>query len=348
VATLPENVNLPALTAGVSALFGGLGLLTATGELGRLQRNDPELLTAAVILALLGSAMLVIAGLPVTAGRTEIFATLLGSGLITVGIGWAMTAGIRTAGERELPELTMAVDDKGVLDGTVKAGHLASDKRLALRVQGLKLSTDGKAWGETTIGQHYVGPDGDGKVLMTVKVRIPSGGYEAVGIRAWTGDTPVGCDTYPLPTAKTSEGAVRDTANTSCVVLPLPVAAPAAAKPVAPRVQLAWQGRAASSGRVRLTVTTPTAGKNVVVLAAARREGRTRQLLRTVGTAAEPGGYRATVSLRVGSRFRRICALAYFKDASGRFPSRLRQCPLDPALKAGKSGANLRRPARRR
>jgi hypothetical protein len=342
-----ENVNVSAMVAGVTTLFGVVGALTATGVLGRLERNEPRALTAAVIVVLLGSVMLVIAGLPITVGRSEIFATLLGTGLTVVGIAWALVAGVLAAGERERPEMHFSITAEGPLvDGRVKSGNLDSGRRLAVLVEGLKVSGASKRWDVFTLAQYYVGPDGDGKVDMPVKVLVPPNRYDAVGIKAWTDERDT-CGKYPRRVANEEFKLQVDQAGTGCVVLPLPEPAPEPKAPAAPRVALTWVGNRTTSTRVRLTLTGAGSGSRTVLLAAGRTGGRLRQLLRTVDTGPKAGEYRSTVTLRVGTGFNRVCARARRLAKGDAVPKRLSQCPLARAPQVGTTGDELRRPRRR-
>jgi hypothetical protein len=330
------HVNPAALTAGITALVGAVGALTATGLLGRLERNEPKALTAAVILVLLGALMFVIGGLKVTAGRSELFATLVGTGLTVVGIGWAAAAAIVTAGTRERPEMEMALsDDATLLEGSVKAANLGSTRRLAVRVDGLTRNGNQTYWDVFTLAQYYTGPDGDGKIDMPVKVRIPPGEFESVGVQAWTDDEQDACDEgYP----RRLVGRTADNAGTGCVVLPLPEAPAKPSQPAAPRVALEWVG----DGRTRARVQVKNAGSSgrLLVLAAGRRGDQVRQLLRTLTPPPASGVYSAT--LRVGPGFTRICARALVVGAKGQAVKRLKRCPLSRALATGPAGDQLR------
>jgi hypothetical protein len=346
------NVNVSALAAGVTSLFAVIGTLTATGAVGRLERNEPDALIAAVVIVLLGSVMLVIAGLPITTGRSEIFATLVGTGLTVIGIGWAIAAGINDASRSERPELRVSVDgEHSLLKGTVKAGNLESDQRFAVLVEGLKPATaERRKWDMATLAQYYVGPDGDGKVDLPLEVIVPSKGYTAVGVRAWSGDSKR-CRTYPRRGASETFKKQVKAARAGCVVLPLPAAAESSDAKTTPAtagkraVTLAWIGHRVSSRRVRLTVAVPGPGRRaVVLLAGRRRSGALRQLLRAVSPAGKSGAYRARFAVRVGRGFTRLCARADVVAQGARAPKRLRRCPLPRSVTIGSGGAELRRP----
>ena len=333
--TPKDNVNVTALTAGVTGLVATIGALGATGLLGRLERNEPGALTAAVIVVLLGALMLVIAGCPVTTGRSELFATLVGAGLTVVGIGWAAAAAIDAAGTRERPEMEMAVSDDGsLLEGTVKAANLASERRLAVRVDGLTRTGDkDRYWNVFTIAQYYVGPDGDGKIDMSVKALIPPDGFDSVGVQASTDDEQEACDKYPGRLV----GSTVKNAGTGCVVLSLPQKEEASA-PASPNVALSWVGEGRT--RARLKVTKVGSSGRLLVLVAGRRGGQVRQLLRTLAAPPASGVYRTTV--RVDPAFTRICARARVISAKGKAPKRLRRCPIARALVSGTAGDELR------
>jgi hypothetical protein len=342
------NVNVSALAAGVTSLFGVIGALTATGALGRLERNEPDALTAAVLVVLLGAVMLVIAGLPVTRGRSELFATLVGTGLTVVGLGWAIAASVGVASQTERPEIHMAVDAKNSLvKGTIKVGNLASDQRFAVLVEGLNPNEgDDRAWDIATLAQFYVGPDGDGKVNLPVKVIVPADTYASVGIRAWSGETK--CRSYPRRGADEEFREQIAGAKAGCVVLPLPAKAPAGAEAsgaaAKPKVTLAWVGNRVRATRARLTVTAAGAGKRVALLVAGRRGNRTRQLLRTVNRIGTDGKYSSAVAVRVRPGFTRLCARADLLDGGQRAPVRLRRCPLPKSPRLGTAASELSRP----
>jgi hypothetical protein len=344
------DFNIPALAAGVTSLFSVIGALTATGLLGRMERNEPEALLGAVLIVLLGAVMLVLAGLPITSGRSEIFATLVGTGLTVVGIGWVVGAGIRDASHSELPALTFSLDAKdSLVKGSGKVGNLASDDRFALLVEGLRPGTEGRTWDAATLAQYYVGPDGEGKVDLPVEVNVPTKeGYTAVGIRAWSGDDN-SCRTYPRRGAGFSKE-VKST-GAGCVWLRMPPAAAstdskgAASGAAKPSVSLSWVGHRVNATRVRLAVSLPGAGPRAVVLVAGRRRsGEVRQIQRTVARVGTSGGYRTRLAVRVGPGFTRVCARADLIAKGARAPKRLRRCPLPRSVKIGSGGAELRRP----
>jgi len=344
---LRQDVNLGALTAGVTTLFAAVGLLAVDGLLGRVERNDPELLTAAVLCALLGSGMLLIAGLPITAGRSEIFAALLGAGLIVIGVAFGMAGAIRSAGERQRPAVQASIDDKGMLDAKVKASNIASDRRMAVHVEGLKPEVAGEAKADpVTLAAYYVGADADGNVDLPIKLKVPSE-YAALGIKAWS-DMNDTCEGYRLGPEETEVELATGEAGTGCLVIPIPAATTPATKPkpVAPLVRLEWLGGSASPQRARLTVTTPVAGGRIVVHATVWREGRSRELIRSVAPAAASGAFRSTSTLVVGADYRRVCAVAYIETSGRSRPRALRTCPVPASWRVGAHSADvLRRPA---
>jgi hypothetical protein len=339
------NVNVTALLAGVTALFGVIGALAATGLVGRLERNEPEALIAAVLIVLLGSAMLVIAGLPITTDRSELFALLVGTGLTVVGIGWAVAAGITDAGRSERPQLDVSVDAKeSLVKGSVKAANLASHRTLVVLVEGLKPSKEGgKNWEVATLAQFYVGPDSEGKVDMPLGVIVPANGYTSVGIKAKTSDTET-CSQYPRRGGDEVFKDQIDEAGAGCAVLPLP-AQKEETKGAAtgkPKAKVVWKGSRRSSGRLRLQVTASGGGDRVAVLVAGLRRGRIRQVLRSVNPIGKDGSYSAPVAVLVGPGFRRLCARVEVLAAGEPAHRRLPNCPLPRAPRIGAAGAELR------
>ena len=339
------NVNVSALVGGVTALFGVIGALAATGVIGRLERNEPEALMAAVLIVLLGSAMLVIAGLPITTGGSELFAILVGTGLTLIGIGWAVAAGISDARRSERPQLDVSVDaKKSLVKGSVKAANLGSRETLVVLVEGLKPSAvESRNWDVATLAQFYVGPNADGKVEMPLSVIVPSKGYTNVGIRAGTSDSDT-CSEYPRRGGDETFKDQIDEAGAGCAVLSLPVQkeAEGSAATAKPKATVKWKGTRLSAGRVRLQVTATGAGERVAVLVGGVRLGRTRQLLRSVSPIGKDGAYRSIIAVRVGRGVRRLCARADVLSAGERAPTRLRRCPLPRSLRVGAAGDELR------
>ena len=339
------DVNVSALVGGVTALFGVIGALAATGVIGRLERNEPEALMAAVLIVLLGSAMLVIAGLPITTGGSELFAILVGTGLTLIGIGWAVAAGISDARRSERPQLDVSVDaKKSLVKGSVKAATLGSRETLVVLVEGLKPSAvESRNWDVATLAQFYVGPDADGKVEMPLSVIVPSKGYTNVGIRAGTSDSDT-CSEYPRRGGDETFKDQIDEAGAGCAVLSLPVQkeAEGSASTAKPKATVQWKGTRLSARRVRLQVTATGAGERVAVLVGGVRRGRTRQLLRSVNPIGKDGAYRSIIAVRVGRGVRRLCARADVLSAGERAPTRLRRCPLPRSRRVGAAGDELR------
>jgi hypothetical protein len=333
--TIKDNVNATALVLGVTTLFTAVGGLSATGALGRLERNEPEALAAAIVLVLLGAGMLVLAGIPVTSGWLETLAILLGAGLTVIGLGWALIASVRTASQHETPAIDVSVsDDAKKVAGTVTVGNLHSEQQFTVLVEGLKVNDDddtSKKWDVFTIGQYYVGPDGDGSVKLPVSVLVSAtAGYDAIGVKAYVDDSDT-CGKYPRRVAGEQFKLQVEDAGRGCVVMPYPKPEPKTT-PTPPTVKLAWVGPPATTTRVRLRASTKTAGGIVLLVANERRAGRTRELMRTVHTA--PGGSFATANLRVQPDSRRVCAVAVYVDEKKPFRRRFRTCPLRPRTKS--------------
>jgi hypothetical protein len=338
------NVNVSALAAGVTSLFAVIGALAATGVIGRLERNEPDALIAAVFIVLLGSAMLVLAGLPITTDRSEIFAILVGTGLTVIGIGWAIAAGIKDAGRSERPRLTVALDSKGtVVKGKVRAANLKSDRTLVVLVEGLNVSEAAKKnWQVTNLAQYYVGPDGDGKVDMPLAVPVPADEFTHVGVKAKTRETDT-CSQYPRRRGSEPFKEEIEGVDAGCAVVRLPGSKPAAAVDAQskPKVSVSWTGARLSAGRVRLRVVATGGGERVAILAAGRRGKRLRQLLRAVNPVGKDGTYRANIAVRAGRGYRRLCARADVLGAGERAPTRVRRCPLPRSLRIGPAGDEL-------
>lgn len=326
------NLSIGSLTAGVGTLVAAVSGLTGVGTLDRLERNEPKILFGALLLVLLASLLFVAAGLPVTGGRSELLAKLIATGLTIVGVSWAIAAQIRTAGERERPAMTIAVDEGGTtVEGSVEAAHFSSDARVTVLVDGLTSTKDG-GWEVHNLAQYHVGPDDAGKIAQKVDVRVPPIGYESIGMKAWSDDSAEPCAaTYPAGT--------NTRARTGCIVVPLPLSPTGAPAPASPQLWLNWAGTGTAPRRLRVRVEAEHATSRIAVAVAGRREGRTVQLYRAVTSPDVHGHYRTVLRLPVAHRYRRICAVAAF-DGGGAAVAPL-ACPLPGRLADGRVGAQI-------
>lgn len=331
---VPADVNLGALTAGIVALFSAVGGLTATGTLGRLQRNEPDLLTAAVLIVLLGTAMLVIAGLPVTSGASELFATLVGTGLIIIGVGWAVVTGILATGQAGRPTIGVELTSAGAIKGKVTVGSLASGGRLAVLVEGVTGAS------VEPIGRYSVGSDADGEVELPVSAPVPAAGFATVQVKALTGEqTELQGTCDEIEAAEDAEEA-DDDARAACLSLPL-------SPPTTPRLSLSWEGTEAAARSLRVGLAAERADRRIAIVVAGQRPSKAVALYRAVVGTNQLGPYRTAVRLPVGRRYRRVCALAYFAAETGPrsgIPRRPLPCPIGGGLTRDDVGAEIRQP----
>jgi hypothetical protein len=341
------DVNVGALAAGVGTLFVTIGGATATGVLGRIERNEPSLLVAAVIAVLLGSALFVLAGLPLTAGPSELFALLIGTGLTVVGLGWGMTAAVRVGSERERPAIEASITTDGArLNGKVTAANLASNTRTVLLVHGLAgrdtVGGDQAYSKEDLLAHYYVGPDDDGKVALPIDLHIPEG-YEAIGILARTEDSDIRtCADYLIDGRERATTEPEDV-GAACVVLGLPEQPESVTE--TPRVALTWIGRASTANRVRATVSTGGAPRRVAIRVATAPGGARQQLYRALSGTDGNGRYRAVIHVPVSRGICRVCVHAQLGEAATKsFPGRDLKCPMKKdGLPLGEAAAELRR-----
>lgn len=217
-----ESVAL--LGGGVAALATGLTSLTATGNLGRVQRNHPGWFSVAVGLVLVAGVCWLlaarheaarakpVAGAAVTNTNVPLYRRgwrwlapkLTGLGILLTGTGviLAFVLSIVTVGEPERPNVTVTLDPATMkLTGTAKVSHLSSDEPLTVAVDGMVFE------GTTLVikqrlAESSVGPDGDGDASHAIAVDVPPGHFDAVGVRATTkdqkdGDPPERCGSYP-------------------------------------------------------------------------------------------------------------------------------------------------------
>jgi hypothetical protein len=285
------EANLQSLTIGVASLVAVFGAFTLTGAAGRVLRNEPDKFRLAVIFVLVGTAFLVISALPNTSGLVDLVCALAGIGLSFVGLLVGTWAAAASAKKLERPALSAQLVDEGLhLKGTAKVESRSSDTRVVLLVEGLVTSAEDPRFfaTPTTLEQIYAGPDGDGKVVVPIDLVVPSGRFEAVGVRSWTERDPlpdpddhasessgkadaaessgkddaaeslgkdVPCARYPRKVSGNNsdqQGLVHD-AGTGCLTLALPPI------PERPQMAMSWQGMGNNAERVQIDVNTKNA-----------------------------------------------------------------------------------------
>lgn len=300
-----EGAGLTAMAAAAAALVSGVGALTLTGALGRVQRNQGTLFAIAVGCVAIGAGLWVAGSLISPRARkftrfgrnigprSATQALAVAFSLVGLVVGFAVA--VSTANDTEQPTVSLALGRHlETVAASAKVGNLSSEDRLTVYVDGLKSSAGG-GYDSSHLYQTFVGPDGDGDASAEIKVGLPRGRFNAVGIQAFTAEQPEGCGRYP----RRSGG--DDEAGTGCAILQLP------ARTAAPHLAVSWAEREGSvaSLRVRLKANLSNTPHNHQVL------------LRVTGEGGEGTDslYQATILPPVGRMIRRKVLL-----------------PLDPAL----------------
>jgi hypothetical protein len=300
--------EVAALVGGVTALLTGIGALSLTGTLGRVQRNHPTAFAIALGLVVVGVTLVALGA--VLARRSERlsgFGTALwiaGALGTAAGVIVGFVVAVASAGQTERPSLDVRLDQERLtVTGTASVSDMSSRDSLEVRVYGLRdydheLLTP--AMQSVPLARMVVGPDGDGKATQNLDVRLPHGGYDAIGVTASVKD-----DTHPC-------GLRRDdnelSGGTACVNLPLPRRARR------PTLVAAW-GRHVTDGRV---VVLKLSGMNLdagsrpnhpLLVRAVGMHGRSvMHLYRAVIQPVDRGTTERTIRFAVPSTVRIVCA----------------------------------------
>lgn len=154
----------------------------------------------------------------------EVLLKLAALSLAAMGFVLAICAAIDAANNEPRPQITSTLSEDGTkLTVNVKASNLATEKRLAIRVD--LLSQEGSV-GEAY--EAYIGPDGDGNVDHTATVSLPKSGYSRIGVRAHTGSSEPECVRTAEEQREREESDSKKTdeedlvSGTGCVIITLP------------------------------------------------------------------------------------------------------------------------------
>ena len=201
------------LLSGV-ALFAGVFMAVGLdgSELQRVWRNHSLLSHASVTLVLLAVALGATAGWVLRAGDPKERGVLLwGNGLLGAGLIFGAWAGMATATDRPAPTVVAAAvetKDGTVLDVLASDSNLRAEEHLSVTVEPLlELGEAGEPVRYRAGRPFYsasLGPDKDGEARRAIRIEIPPGGFDDVGVRASVG--------APAPCRE-------DEATTGCVVV---------------------------------------------------------------------------------------------------------------------------------
>jgi hypothetical protein len=202
-----ERLELGGIVALVAPLAGMLGLFQATGTIGRLQRDQPAWLVAAVALVLLAGGLLTIASY-LNGGdsqhdrlRTRLYVS--GSLAAVVGFVLALILVVGNADNESRPRIGASLGvDEAKLTADVSASNLATGDHLEVKVDLATLKYGDTlddphpfATGSKQLERAYVGPDSEGEAEEAISIPIPGKDgqkKEVVVIKAYT-HTQEGC-----------------------------------------------------------------------------------------------------------------------------------------------------------
>jgi hypothetical protein len=229
------------LAAPVGVVVTTVGGLAATGVLGRVERNHTGLFQTSLALVIAGGLMLLLSrslrrhspDAKLESGLARYWSHVrggsFGAGIVLAAIGVlvAVVATVSTASQTERPMITLNVDPTHLdVSATVKVSNVPSNRRMVLVVDGLTDSDSGETYNPTTVYQAYVGPDGDGRIDLPVKLRLAPG-FKAVGVKAYvsephkdTGKAGQVCTPYPRRVSTFAEA--RGDVGPGCVIVALP------------------------------------------------------------------------------------------------------------------------------
>lgn len=225
--TVPGLTAIAMLVVPLLTAVSGLAL---TGTIGRVQRDEPKSFAIAIGLVIAAGTIWVLASVltdPKSERRRslrEVLLKLAALSLAAVGFVLAICAAIDAANNEPRPQITSTLSEDGTkLTVNVKASNLATEKRLAIRVD--LLSQEGSV-GEAY--EAYIGPDGDGNVDHTATVSLPKSGYSRIGVRAHTGSSEPECVRTAEEQREREESDSKKTdeedlvSGTGCVIITLP------------------------------------------------------------------------------------------------------------------------------
>ena len=308
---------LATLAAAIASLAAIVAGFTLSGTMGRILRNEGELLAIAIVLAVIG-AIAFISVQWVSDGkkhdRQQLALVFAAFAVLCV-----VAAGTLVARMKEQPSIDAKITEDGrFLDATVKASNLAADERVAVVVDGLE-PAEAESVDTTVLWQGYVGPDSDGNVELPVHARIVPSADARLRIRAWTGDTEAPCEQLGSSATASGLNPKKGRAGTGCVVLPAPRLAER------PQVSASFE----SAGKIVLHVKAGNDPGRIVLYAVGRKKGKTKLIHRSVLQPDGDGVIDAKVTLPIGPKLRRVCAEAHRLGTKGRAAElRLPPCPM--------------------
>jgi hypothetical protein len=292
--------DLAKIAAAGTAVIVLLSALAVTGVLGQAQREHPSLFIVALGLVLGAAALWVLAAV-VTNGSATTWAAYTGAIAQAVGIAMflagtlcGVTALVFTQHNPNRPSISASLDND-TLTATVKAGGLDAHDRVGVFVDGLTQT------GETITATRNlyfasIGANSDGDVELPIKLDVPGGRFDALGVRAFTAGESE-CD-LKGKVVKSKE------VGPGCIVLLLPTA------PLRPQLAVTWAGSDAKP-KLTATATATNVWQRMLSVQVVGRAGQSVvRLSRSASVATASGDAQAAITVTVPSGFSEICIAA--------------------------------------
>jgi hypothetical protein len=361
-------IDAAGIVGAATALVTGVGALTLTGTLGRVQRNHGEWFIGSIGAVVVGAGLGLFATLVIT--NLSVRKVLQGAAVLLavcgVAVGFAVAVG--TADDVERPSLAITLDEgKLAVTGKAEVGNLSSNERLVVFVDGLVPGRDGYRT-VSRLYQTYAGPDSDGNAAAEIDVQVPPGRFVAIGVKAFTGKNASKCDRsapglnapvtgYRVPgeigtqhktAVATPVAQLADEPedrDPGCVIVVLP------GRPYRPQLTATWEPTDRWPSSVKVTVKASDVGVGtmkdalIAVQVVARRSGDRRQiaLYRTFIEPHSRGATARRLLVPLDANARTVCADARYVAPGDRLPRA--RCPIGKNQPPPVAAVQLRIPA---